>query len=218
MDIFLDTSSVTDLQAALQTGLVKGVTTNPALLAKDPEISADKLKEIATLVKGPVSIQVLSENAEEMLVQAQRIASFAPNVVVKIPMGLEGLRATKALAAKDIKTNVTLCFSAFHGLLAAQAGATYVSPFMGRLEDTGGNGFKLLQDIRHLYTTYGCKTKILAASVRTQQHVEQAALAGADAATLPIKVFKNLLKNDNIDRGLADITCHYGMLQAKYLA
>lgn len=217
MRLFVDTSSLPDLKKALATGFVEGLTTNPALLSKDDEISAKKLQTIAELVPGPVSIQVMSENEDEMVVQGAYLASLAPNVAVKVPCTLEGFKATRALTQKGVDVNVTLCFSALHAMMAADAGAAYVSPFMGRLEAEGGDGIKLIEDIRTLYDTHGFETQILAASIRSTAHIEGAALKGADAATLPMRIFWELFPQSMVDKGLEGITPHYGSLQKKIL-
>ena len=215
MRLFLDSCVIKDIEAAVQTGFVEGLTTNPSLLAKADNPSLKLLQKIASLIKGPVSFQVLSESAEEMVLQGKNLAKIAENVVVKVPVTPEGLKATRMLADKNIPVNMTLCFSPAQALLAAKAGATYVSPFIGRLEDMGEDGLQLIEDIRLLYDYHSCETEIMAASIRNSKHAEGAALRGADIATLPFKVFQSLALHPATDKGLADIVPHYGTLQQK---
>lgn len=217
MQLFLDCASLEEIKKAKETGLISGLTTNPALLSKTASVSVDLLKGLTASVDGPVSIQVLSQNADEMVLQGQQFADLAENVVVKVPMAAEGLKAAKALHAKKIATNVTLCFSPAQALLAAEAGATFVSPFMGRLDDAGESGAQLIEDIRTLYDIQGFETQILAASIRGPQHVEAAAIAGAEAATMSPKVFWQLFESPHTQKGLDDITPLYGDLQKKLL-
>ena len=218
MRLFLDSCVKKDIEGALETGFVEGLTTNPALLGKAESVSAQLLKDIANLVKGPVSFQVLSESAEEMVLQGKNLAKIASNVVVKIPLTWQGLQATRQLTSKGIPVNVTLCFSSAQALLAAKAGATYISPFIGRLEDAGENGLQLIEDIRILYDFYGLDTQIMAASIRNVGHVVGASKGGADIATLPFKVFSQLAHHTATDKGLADIVPLYGTLQQKLLS
>jgi transaldolase len=203
MQLFLDTTDTAVLKDLAATGLVDGVTTNPTLIAKAGRPMAEVIAEICDLVEGPVSAEAVATDAEGMLNEGRKLAAIAPNVVVKIPLTREGLIATAQFAREGIPTNVTLCFSANQALLAAKAGATYVSPFIGRLDDqTHGSGIELISTIRAVYDNYGYDTEILAASIRTPAHVTESALAGADCATLPPAVFEALFKHPLTESGL----------------
>lgn len=201
MEIFLDTGSVKEVKQAAETGILDGVTTNPSLL---PSKNAfyQTIKELSKLVSGPVSAEVISTNTKGMLEEANKISKIAKNVVVKIPLTQEGISAVTQLSKRKINTNVTLCFSANQALLAAKAGATYISPFVGRLDDIGQDGLELIKEIRTIYDNYGFKTKILFASTRSPDHVKQAALAGADCCTMPYEIFQKLFKHPMTDNGL----------------
>lgn len=202
MKLFLDTADVAVIKDLLPTGMVDGVTTNPSLIAKSGRNIAEVIAEICALVEGPISAEAVATDFETMVKEGDKLASIAPNVVVKLPLTWDGLRATRAFADKGIKTNVTLCFSAAQAMLAAKAGATFISPFVGRLDDVGADGVGLLEDIRTLYDIHDFSTEILAASVRNADHVTAAALAGADASTIPADVFKALVKHPLTDKGL----------------
>jgi transaldolase len=203
MQLFLDTTDTVVLKDLAATGLVDGVTTNPTLLAKSGRPMAEVIAEICDLVEGPVSAEAVATDAEGMLAEGRKLAGIAPNVVVKVPLTREGLIATAQFAREGISTNVTLCFSANQALLAAKAGATYVSPFIGRLDDqTQGSGIELIHAIRAVYDNFGFDTEILAASIRTPAHVTESALAGADCATLPPAVFEALFKHPLTESGL----------------
>ncbi|ATQ44512.1 fructose-6-phosphate aldolase [Caulobacter mirabilis] len=203
MQLFLDTTDTAVLKDLVATGLVDGVTTNPTLIAKSGRPMAEVIAEICDLVEGPVSAEAVAVDAEGMLAEGRKLAGIAPNVVVKVPLTRAGLIATAEFAREGIQTNVTLCFSAAQALLAAKAGATYVSPFIGRLDDqTNGSGIELIQTIRTVYDNYGFDTEILAASIRTAAHVTESALAGADCATLPPAVFESLFKHPLTETGL----------------
>jgi len=202
MQIFLDTTDVTVLKRAAETGLVDGVTTNPSLIAKSGRNMLEVIAEICDLVEGPVSAEAVAADAETLLKEGRKLAKVAPNVTVKLPMTREGLIVCKALSEDGIKTNVTLCFSATQALLAAKAGATFVSPFIGRLDDYGFDGMELIREIRAVYDNYGFDTEILAASIRNAAHVKEAALAGADCATIPPTVFDDLIKHPLTEKGL----------------
>jgi transaldolase len=204
MKFFLDTASLKDISWASQAGLIDGVTTNPSLLAKqagdlDPK---DVLKEICSLVDGPVSAEVVALDTDGMVREGSQLATIADNVVVKIPMTEAGMVAVRRLAADGIKTNVTLCFSSVQCLLAAKAGATYVSPFIGRIDDVGQEGMDVIREARVIFDNYQIATQILAASIRHPRHVVEAAMIGADVATLPPDVLKKLLLHPLTDRGL----------------
>jgi transaldolase len=182
---------------------VDGVTTNPSLIAKSGRDFLEVVKEICELVDGPVSAEVTALETEAMIAEGKKLAALASNVVVKLPLTFDGLKACRALTAEGIKTNVTLCFSANQGLLAAKAGATYISPFIGRLDDLGVDGMELIENLRIIYDNYGFETEILAASIRSAAHVQDCALAGADVATVPPSVLKDLVKHKLTDAGLA---------------
>jgi transaldolase len=202
MQLFLDTTDTAVLADLAKTGLVDGVTTNPTLIAKSGRPMAEVIAEICGLVEGPVSAEAVATDAETMIKEGRKLADIAGNVVVKLPLTRDGLIATAAFAADGIATNVTLCFSVSQALLAAKAGATYVSPFVGRLDDHGADGCALIADIRTVYDNYGYDTEILAASVRTVDHVKRCAEFGADCATLPPNVFEAMFKHPLTDKGL----------------
>ncbi len=204
MQIFIDTADTIELKAAFDTGLVDGCTTNPSLIAKAGRDFKEVITEICTMTPGPVSAEVASTKADEMLREGKILAGLAKNVVVKLPLTWAGLKTCQALTADGIRTNVTLCFTPQQAWLAAKAGATYISPFIGRLDDLGMNGIDLIQDIRELYDAHGYETQILAASIRSAAHVTDAAIAGADVSTIPPKVFNTLLNHPLTDKGLAD--------------
>ena len=202
MQLFLDTTDTAVLKDLVTTGLVDGVTTNPTLIAKSGRNMLEVIAEICSVIEGPVSAEVAAMDVAGMLAEGRKLAGIAANIVVKVPLTREGLTATRAFTAEGIQTNVTLCFSAAQALLAAKAGATYISPFIGRLDDHGANGMDLITEIRAIYDTYDFDTEILAASIRSPQHVTEAALAGADCATIPPEVFLALFKHPLTERGL----------------
>ncbi len=202
MHLFLDTTDTAVLKDLASTGLVDGVTTNPTLIAKSGRNMLEVIAEICSVIEGPVSAEVAAMDVAGMLAEGRKLAGIAANIVVKVPLTREGLTATRAFTAEGIQTNVTLCFSAAQALLAAKAGATYISPFIGRLDDYGANGMDLITEIRAIYDTYDFDTEILAASIRSPQHVTEAALAGADCATIPPEVFLALFKHPLTERGL----------------
>ena len=202
MQLFLDTTDVGLLKELVATGLVDGVTTNPTLIAKSGRPMLEVIAEICDLVEGPVSAEVAATDVAGMLAEGAKLAGVAPNVVVKLPLTREGLIATAEFAVQGIQTNVTLCFSAAQALLAAKAGASYISPFIGRLDDYGAEGMTLIEEIRAIYDNYGFDTEILAASIRTPAHVTAAALAGADCATIPPTTFADLFKHPLTEKGL----------------
>jgi transaldolase len=202
MQLFLDTTDVAVLKDLAATGLVDGVTTNPTLIAKSGRPMLQVIAEICTAIEGPVSAEVAAMDTAGMLDEGRKLAAIAPNVVVKVPLTRDGLIATREFAHEGIATNVTLCFSAAQALLAAKAGATYISPFVGRLDDHGADGMDLIAEIRAIYDNYGFDTEILAASIRSTAHVTTAALAGADCATIPPDVFNALFKHPLTERGL----------------
>jgi transaldolase len=202
MQLFLDTTDTAILAELADTGLVDGVTTNPTLIAKSGRPMLEVIKEICDLVDGPVSAEVAATDTATILKEGEKLAAIATNVVVKVPLTFEGLKAVQTFAANGIMTNVTLCFSATQAMLAAKAGATFISPFIGRLDDHGADGMDLIQEIRTIYDNYEFDTEILAASIRTATHVKEVALFGADCATLPPNVFRDLIKHPLTDRGL----------------
>jgi transaldolase len=202
MQLFLDTTDTAVLKDLAATGLVDGVTTNPSLIAKSGRNMLEVIAEICGLVDGPVSAEVAAMDTAGMLAEGRKLAGVAPNVVVKVPLTREGLMATREFSAEGIQTNVTLCFSASQALLAAKAGATYISPFIGRLDDYGFDGMELIHEIRAIYDAHDFDTEILAASIRNPAHVKAAALAGADCATIPPAVFRELIKHPLTERGL----------------
>lgn len=205
MKLFIDTANIEEIRIAASWGILEGVTTNPSLIAREGRKLVDVVAEIVALVDGPISAEVKEASAEEMVEEAFLYARMHPNIVIKVPMTLEGIKATSKLSALNIHTNVTLVFSVSQAMMAAKAGATYVSPFMGRLDDATGDkeaGYKLLEDIRVAFDNYGIETEIIAASIRHPLHAEQAALAGADIATIPYKVFLEMVRHPLTDKGL----------------
>ncbi len=202
MQIFLDTADIGLLKAGVATGLVDGITTNPSLIAKSGRDFKEVIAEICGFFKGSVSAEVAAVDAPTMIAEGRELAKIAPNVTIKVPLTKDGLLATKTLSEEGREVNVTLCFSAVQALLAAKAGATYISPFIGRLDDVGADGMKLIEEIRAVYDNYAFDTKILAASVRTVDHVRDCALAGADCATIPVGVFDALFRHPLTDKGL----------------
>ncbi|MDN4071557.1 fructose-6-phosphate aldolase [Fictibacillus terranigra] len=202
MKFFIDTANIDEIREAHDLGILSGVTTNPTLVAKEGVDFHDRIREITALVPGSVSAEVVSLKAEEMIEEGKELAAIAPNVTVKVPMTTEGLKAVKAFSDLNIKTNVTLIFNANQALLAARAGATYVSPFLGRLDDIGQDGLKLISEIAEIFAIHGIPTEIIAASVRHPIHVTQAALGGAHIATIPLKVIKSLVNHPLTDQGI----------------
>ncbi|MFC5653523.1 fructose-6-phosphate aldolase [Paenibacillus solisilvae] len=202
MKFFLDTANVAEIKRIARLGLVDGITTNPSLIAKAGRNFKDVIQEICSIVDGPVSAEVIGTKAEEMLKEAYEIAAWAPNIVIKLPMTEDGLYACNELFHKGIKTNVTLVFSAAQGLMAAKAGATFISPFIGRLDDIGTDGLQLVSDLKKILDNYGFTTEIISASIRNIGHVEKAALAGAHIATIPGSLLPVLWKHPLTDIGI----------------
>lgn len=202
MKLFIDTANVRDIKEAATLGVIDGVTTNPTLISKENRPYEDLLSEICSLLSGPVSAEVISLDKEGMLREARRLSKIAKNIVIKIPLIKEGLKAVKVLEAEKIKTNVTLCFSASQGLLAAKAGADYISPFIGRLDDISFTGMDLIKDLKQVYSNYNFKTQIIVASVRNPLHVLEAAKLGADIATVPFAIIEQLVKHPLTDLGI----------------
>lgn len=203
MKFFIDTANLDEIKEANELGLIDGVTTNPTLVAKEGDIDfKERIAAICAIVKGDVSAEVTALDTAGMLAEGRELAKIAPNVVVKCPLTLDGLKATRAFRAEGTKVNVTLCFSAAQALLAAKAGASYISPFIGRLDDTAWDGMALIRDIVQIYDNYGFATEVLAASIRHPVHIVDCALAGADVATIPFKVIQQLVKHPLTDKGL----------------
>lgn len=203
MKIFIDSGDIAEIREAQSMGVIDGVTTNPSLIAKTGRPIKEVIREICEAVDGPVSAEVLATDFAGMVREAHELVQIHPNVVVKIPLIADGLKAVKVLTGEQIRTNVTLCFSAPQALLAAKAGATYISPFVGRIDDVGGEGMELIEQIVSIYNNYELETQVLTASVRHPGHVIQAALFGAHVATVPLKVILQLLQHPLTDIGLA---------------
>ena len=202
MKFFVDSADIKQIEDLMPTGLIDGVTTNPSLIAKNGDDMAKTIKDICALVSGPVSAEVTATDSNKMLEEGQYLASLAKNVTIKVPLTINGLKTCKALRAQGTQVNVTLCFSATQALLAAKAGASYISPFVGRLDDIGEKGMDLIEDIVVIYENYGFETEVLVASVRSKQHVIDAAIIGAHVATLPPKVIYELYEHPLTDKGL----------------
>jgi transaldolase len=202
MKFYLDTASVKEIQEAASLGLLDGITTNPSLVAKEGRVFREVLVEICNIVDGPVSAEVVSLEADAMVKEGKELAKIHKNIVVKVPLIAEGLKATKRLTAEGIRVNVTLCFSPTQALLAAKAGAWCVSPFIGRLDDISSNGMELIRQILTIYRNYDFKTQVLVASVRHPQHVVEAALAGGHICTMPFSIFQQMVKHPLTDSGL----------------
>lgn len=211
MRFFIDTANVEDIRKANDMGVICGVTTNPSLIAKEGRVFEEVIAEIASIVDGPISgeVKATTTDAEGMIAEGRAIAAIHPNMVVKIPMTVEGLKATKVLSAEGIKTNVTLIFTVNQALLAARAGATYVSPFLGRLDDISQPGIDLVSNIAEIFSIHGIDTQIIAASVRNPIHVTDCALAGADIATVPYAVIEQMTKHPLTDQGIAKFQADY---------
>ncbi|MGY4688390.1 fructose-6-phosphate aldolase [Salibacterium sp. K-3] len=202
MKFFIDSANMEEIKEAHELGILAGVTTNPSLVAKEGADFQERLKEITSLVKGSVSAEVISTQADGMLAEGRELAQIAPNITVKVPMTEEGLKAVKVFSEENIKTNVTLVFSSVQALMAARAGASYVSPFLGRLDDIGHNGLDLISEIAEIFDEHDIDTEILAASVRHPLHVSESAARGADIATLPLKVIRQLFNHPLTDQGI----------------
>jgi transaldolase len=203
MKLLIDSADPKEIAELAKTGLVDGVTTNPSLAAKNGMDYIDALKEICGVVKGSVSAEVLATDVDGMISEGRRFAKVAPNITIKVPLTWDGLKACRTLADAGHQVNVTLCFSPVQAMMAAKAGATFISPFIGRVDDGGNDGMELIREIRHIYDNYGFQTQILAASIRSVAHVREAALAAADVATIPGSIFKALINHPLTDKGLA---------------
>jgi transaldolase len=202
MKFFIDTANIEEIKKANELGLLDGVTTNPSLVSKEGREFKELIIEICGIVNGPVSAEVISNDAKGMIKEARELAKLADNIVVKIPLIKEGLKAVKILSGEGIKTNVTLCFSAVQALMAAKAGANYISPFVGRLDDIGHDGMEIVEQILGIYENYGYETEVIVASIRNPIHVLKAALMGADIATIPFNVMEQLIRHPLTDAGL----------------
>ena len=202
MKLFIDTANIDEIKEVAKWGVLSGVTTNPSLIAKEGRDFKDVVTEITGLVDGPISAEVTSYETEGMVTEAREIAKIHENIIIKIPMTKEGLEAISILHKENIKTNCTLIFSVNQAILAASAGASYVSPFIGRIDDIGYEGMTLIKDIMKVFYNYGVETEVIAASIRTVSHVKEAALAGSDIATIPYKVYNQMLKHPLTDKGI----------------
>ena len=202
MKLFIDTANVNEIKDAAELGVICGVTTNPSLIAKEGRDFIETIKQITAIVDGPISAEVVAPDAQGMVAEAEKLAAIHKNIVIKIPITAEGLKAVKLLSAKGIKTNVTLIFSASQALLAARAGATYVSPFVGRLDDISANGIDLIADVAEIFAIHGITTEIISASIRSPQSVVDSAKAGAHIATVPYKIIKQMLAHPLTDSGI----------------
>ena len=202
MELYIDTANLEEIEQAHELGVLDGVTTNPSLIAKEGVDFHTRLREICAIVKGPVSAEVVSTEKDGMLREAEQLAPIAPNIVIKLPTTTEGVKACKALSDRGIRTNLTLCFQPLQALIVAKAGAFLVSPFLGRIDDIGGDGVELIVQIRKIYSNYAFTTKILAASIRGPKHLVDVAVAGADVATVPFSVIKAMLNHPLTDIGL----------------
>lgn len=202
MKLFIDTANVEEIRLASELGIIAGVTTNPSLIAKEGKDFREVIREITSIVDGPISAEITAEDAEGMIKEGEELASIHENIVIKIPLTREGLKATSVLSKKGIKTNLTLIFSSAQALLAARAGATYVSPFVGRLDDIGADGISCVADIAQIFSLHKIKTEIISASIRSPESVTDSALAGAHIATVPYKVLMQMLKHPLTDLGL----------------
>lgn len=215
MEIFIDTANVSYIRELWDAGLIDGVTTNPSLVAKEGRDYNEILKEICKIVDGPISAEVIGTETEQILKEAREYVKLSKNIVIKVPLILDGLKAVKILYDEGIKTNVTLCFSPLQGLLAAKAGATYISPFIGRLDDVGHTGMDLIHELRTIYDNYSFKTKVLVASVRGPKAIVDAAMIGADAMTIPYEVIKKMVQHPLTDKGLDRFLNDYKKLKEK---
>ncbi len=217
MEIYIDTANIDEIREAASLGVLDGVTTNPSLVAKEGVAFHDRLTEICDVVKGPVSAEVVATDHDGMVAEAEQLLKIAPNIVIKLPCIVEGLKACKTLSDRGVKINMTLCFQPLQALLVAKAGAYLVSPFIGRIDDISGDGVELIQQIRQIYDNYGFSTKILAASIRHPMHLVQMAMIGADVATVPFKIIQQMMKHPLTDVGLKNFLADWdkGMAMLK---
>ena len=214
MELYIDTANLDEIREAADLGILDGVTTNPSLIAKEGADFHERMRDICRLVPGPVSAEVVSTEHDGMIAEADTLTALAPNIVIKLPSTVDGLKACKTLSDRDIRVNMTLCFQPLQALMVAKAGAFLVSPFIGRIDDVGGDGMELIQQIRQIYDNYGFATKILAASIRHPQHMVQCALLGADVATVPFKVIQQFMQHPLTDRGLERFLADWEKAQA----
>jgi transaldolase len=215
MKIFIDTANIEEIKRANELGILDGVTTNPTLLSREGKPPIEQLKEICRIVRGPVTAEVLSTKSEEMVEEARKYAKLASNIVIKVPMCEEGLKAVKRLSKEGIKTNMTLIFSVNQGILAAKAGATYISPFIGRLDDVGHEGMQIARELVQIFKTYGFKAQVIAASIRHPLHVIEAAKAGTPVATIPFDVIEKMVKHPLTDIGIKRFMADWEKLTKK---
>ena len=215
MDIYVDTANLDEIKIAASLGVLDGVTTNPSLIAREGVPFKQRMKEICAVVKGPVSAEVVSIEHDAMIAEAEPLIEIAENIVIKFPCIEEGIKACKTLSDRGVRVNMTLCFQPLQALLAAKAGAFLISPFVGRVDDVGGDGMEIIQQIRVIYDNYGFKTKILTASIRHPQHMVQAAMMGSDVATAPLKVIQQMIKHPLTDVGLKNFLADWDEAQAK---
>ena len=215
MDIYIDTANLDEIKLAASLGVLDGVTTNPSLIAKEGVPFKQRMKEICAVVKGPVSAEVVSIEHDAMIAEAEPLIDIAENIVIKFPCIEEGIKACKTLSDRGVRVNMTLCFQPLQALLAAKAGAFLISPFVGRVDDVGGDGMEIIQQIRVIYDNYGFKTKILTASIRHSQHMVQAAMLGSDVATAPLKVIQQMIKHPLTDVGLKNFLADWEKSKAK---
>ncbi|WP_339060852.1 fructose-6-phosphate aldolase [Tepidibacillus marianensis] len=214
MKLFIDTANVDEIRKASEWGVLSGVTTNPSLIAKEGRDLLEVIQEITSIVNGPISAEVISLKAEEMIAEGEKYAALSDNIVIKLPMTTEGLKAAHAFSKKGIKTNVTLVFSANQALMAARAGASFVSPFVGRLDDISFDGLTLIRDIREIFDIHGIPTEIIAASIRHPMHALESAKAGSDIATIPYKVLEQMTKHPLTDIGIEKFLADWNKAQA----
>lgn len=215
MDIYIDTANLDEIKIAASLGVLDGVTTNPSLIAKEGVPFKQRMKEICAVVKGPVSAEVVSIEHDAMIAEAEPLIDIAENIVIKFPCIEEGIKACKTLSDRGVRVNMTLCFQPLQALLAAKAGAFLISPFVGRVDDVGGDGMEIIQQIRVIYDNYGFKTKILTASIRHPQHMVQAAMMGSDVATAPLKVIQQMIKHPLTDVGLKNFLADWEKSKAQ---
>ena len=215
MELYIDTANIEEIRKAAGLGVLDGVTTNPSLVAKEGVDFHTRLREICAVVSGPVSAEVVSVEHDGMIAEADELLTIADNIVIKLPCIEEGIRACKTLSDRGVRVNMTLCFQALQALMAAKAGAFLISPFIGRIDDIGGDGMEVVQQIRQVYDNYGFSTKILAASIRHPQHMVQAVLLGADVATVPFKVIQQVLKHPLTDSGLKTFLADWDKAKSK---
>ncbi|MBF0363202.1 MAG: fructose-6-phosphate aldolase [Oligoflexia bacterium] len=215
MELFIDTADVEEIRKAADWGIIDGVTTNPSLMAKAGRTTRDAIAEIISIVDGPISAEVIATESKAMIEEGRALADIHPNIVIKLPLTMDGIKALKWFSSHDIKTNLTLVFSPNQALLAAKCGATYISPFIGRLDDNGHHGMALIEEIRVIFDNYNFSTKILAASIRSPQHVREAALAASDVATVPFKILKDLFFHPLTDKGVETFLNDYKKITAK---